>query len=121
MVADKRFDGLSGLGLELHFVENDERLAFHQTDIVNQLKPEEDVIEVRHVFEQIFDFQRALGEVDKNIGGILAAGELLDNGGFTDASGTLHQESRFPVACFFPLQQTVVDFTFEYSFSFHCL
>ena len=39
-------DSLSGLGLELHFVENDERLAFNQTDVVNQLKPEEDVIEV---------------------------------------------------------------------------
>ncbi len=34
MIADKRLDGLASLGLKLHLVENDERLALLQLDVI---------------------------------------------------------------------------------------
>ena len=63
----KRFDSLTSLGLELHFVKNDKRFTVFQTDVVNQLEPEKNIIEIRHIVEQIHDFLRAFGKVDEDV------------------------------------------------------
>ena len=44
MVVHEGLDGLAGQGLELHFVEDDEGLALHQPDAVDELEPQEDVV-----------------------------------------------------------------------------
>jgi hypothetical protein len=67
MVRNKRFDGLARLGLELNLIENNERVAIHQLDMVNKLKPKKNVIEIRHIIEQIKDLLRTFSEINENV------------------------------------------------------
>jgi hypothetical protein len=67
MVRNKRFDGLARLGLELNLIENNERVAIHQLDMVNELKPKKNVIEIRHIIEQIKDLLRTFSEINENV------------------------------------------------------
>ena len=92
MVTDKRFDGLACFGLELNLVENDERFALLQLDVINELEPEKDIVEVGYIVKQIQDFLRALGEVNEDVGVILALGKLFNDGGFADTTRTLYQK-----------------------------
>jgi hypothetical protein len=67
MVRNKRFDGLARLGLELNLIENNERVTIHQLDMVNKLKPKKNVIEIRHIIEQIKDLLRTFSEINENV------------------------------------------------------
>ena len=60
--------------------------------MINELEPEEDVVEVGYIVEQVQDFLRALGEIDEDIGVVLTFGKLFNDGGFADTTRTLHQK-----------------------------
>ena len=91
MISHQRLDCLPGQRLELDLIKNDKRLSFHQTDTINELQSEKDVIQVGYVIEKITNFSGTLSKVDKNIGFIFLACELLYDSGFANTACPLYQ------------------------------
>ena len=63
MICNKRLDCLTRLGLKLDFIKNDKRFSIYQLNAVNQLKSEENVIEIGDIIEKIMDLLGAFGEI----------------------------------------------------------
>ena len=55
MIFHKRLNSLAGKWLELNFVKDDEGLAFDQLHTIDQLKPQENIIKVRDIIEEVLD------------------------------------------------------------------
>jgi hypothetical protein len=71
---------LTGKGLKLNLVKNDERLTFNQLHIVCQLKPQKNVVKVGNIVEEVLDFLRACGKINEDERFIFVSREGFHNG-----------------------------------------
>ena len=55
MIFHKRLNSLAGKWLELYLVKDDEGVAFDQLHTIDQLKPQENIIKVRDIIEEVLD------------------------------------------------------------------
>ena len=104
VVGDQRFDGFSGTGTFLHFVEDDERLAWRECLFVMELYVLKECVHILQIFiEPGLDSGRCFAEVNHDIGVVLVAGKLLGDIAFSDTSGTLNEQSSSTILLLLPL------------------
>ena len=102
------------MGKALYLIKNNGRLSGnqlyaevgsqHHKQIIQavQIKVKE-LLHVFILFSKVYD----------DIGFVFLFGKFFYNGRLTDTSGSFHHDSLLSLAVFFPLQQFIIDFSFE--------
>ncbi len=98
----------------LHLVKYNDRRPFVERCRVEGGKLREKEVQIRAViFKQIKDLHRCVPKVDHYITLVLVLSELSAEIAFSNSSRTVDHQCAGPSALILPLQQTVIQFSFE--------
>lgn len=113
-VLDQLLDGLPRLGIALHLVEDDDRLAAVERHTVFRAENHEEGIQVvQVVLKGVEHGGTHVVEVDEDIGFVLRLGELLHDGGLADTSCTFHEQGLASLGRLLPFEQFGVYLSLE--------
>jgi hypothetical protein len=113
VVGDEVLDSLTGEGAELDLVENDDRLTLVESDVIDKLELEEDIVDIGEILEEVEHGRRGGGEVDEDEGLVFVACELDGESRFADAAGALYEHSGVAAGLLLPLKKLSISLTLE--------